>query len=102
MLAAAGHDVVHTSDMPLGNRTPDRDIVRKAMDESRTVVTKDADFVESYLISGLPQRLLLVSTGNISNDALVTLFERYLPDLMSNLERFRFVELSSDALIAHE
>jgi predicted nuclease of predicted toxin-antitoxin system len=37
------------------------------------VVTKDADFRNSHLLSGSPRRLLIVTTGNITNDALLEL-----------------------------
>ena len=31
------------------------------------MVTKDADFVNSFLLFGRPAKLLLISAGNISN-----------------------------------
>ncbi len=40
-LAAAGHDAVHTSELPNGNRTPDAEIAALADAEDRVVVTKD-------------------------------------------------------------
>lgn len=48
-LRQAGHDVVHTSDLPDGNRTPDRQIAELADGQSRVVVTKDRDFRDSHL-----------------------------------------------------
>jgi predicted nuclease of predicted toxin-antitoxin system len=42
-LAASGHDVTHTLDFPLGNRTPDGEIAALALREGRVVVTKDSD-----------------------------------------------------------
>lgn len=47
-------------------------------------------------------RLLLVATGNISNDRLLALFETHLNAIESRLETYRFVELAPNALIAHE
>ena len=41
----AGHDVVHTLDLPDGNGTSDLQINQRSIDESRIVVSKDADFV---------------------------------------------------------
>lgn len=40
-LAAAGHDVLHTSDLPEGNRTTDAEVSRRADAEDRVVVSKD-------------------------------------------------------------
>ena len=34
--------------------------------EERVVVTKDGDLVDSMIVQGVPYKLLLVSTGNIS------------------------------------
>ena len=52
-LAESGHDVVHTLDLPLANRTPDREIIRLADAEDRVVITKDADFVDTFLLLGV-------------------------------------------------
>jgi len=50
-LGTVGHDAVHTLDLPAGNRTTDAEICRLANLDDRVVVTKDADFVNSYLLS---------------------------------------------------
>ena len=65
LLVRAGHDVIHTLDLPLGNRTIDTVINQLSLSEQRVVVTKDADFVDSFLLRQEPWKLLLVSTGNI-------------------------------------
>ncbi len=72
-LTAAGHDALHTFDLPEGNRSTDSALLEIAGRENRIVVTKDDDFVQTYLVISRPQRLLLVSTGNISNAALEVL-----------------------------
>jgi len=72
-LAAAGCDAVHTLDLPHGNRTTDEQIIEVADQEQRVVVTKDADFVDSHVLYARPAKLLLVSTGNITNRELETL-----------------------------
>ena len=66
-LGQAGHDVVHTYDLPLGNRTPDAVINELSVREERVVVTKDEDFVDSFFLHHQPYKLLLISTGNINN-----------------------------------
>lgn len=43
-LADAGHDAVHTSELPEGNRTTDARITALADRDDRVVVTKDRDF----------------------------------------------------------
>ncbi|HWN99675.1 MAG TPA: DUF5615 family PIN-like protein [Blastocatellia bacterium] len=70
----AGFEAIHTLDLPLGNRTSDVEINDLSMREKYVVVTKDADFVSSFHLHHRPNKLLLVSTGNISNPELEELF----------------------------
>ncbi len=100
-LAAAGHDAVHTLDLPQGNRTPDRDIASIAVSQKRVVVTKDQDFVTQFLLRGAPPKLFLVSTGNISNEALSHLVAVNLTALLAALAKHDFVELSASAITVH-
>lgn len=48
-LIEAGHDAIHTIDLPGGNRTPDDAIAQLADAEDRVVVSKDDDFRDSHL-----------------------------------------------------
>jgi predicted nuclease of predicted toxin-antitoxin system len=100
-LAASGHDAKHTLDFPTGNRTLDEDIVAVAVREGRVVVTKDNDFVTSFLLRGRPPKLLLISTGNISNDALSQLVAGNLTTIETALAKNSFVELSVSTIAIH-
>ncbi len=60
--------MVHTNELGEGNRTTDAEIIRIADRDERVVVTKDHDFLDGHLLNNAPQRLLLVTTGNIRND----------------------------------
>jgi predicted nuclease of predicted toxin-antitoxin system len=100
-LAARGHDVLHTLDLTDGNRTPDEAITELACRDDRIVVTKDADFVSSHLVTGRPPRLLLVATGNMGNAELQRLLEGNIQILEDALESHRFIELGRDSLVIH-
>ena len=69
-------DVLHTLDLPDGNRSADNMISSIADSDGRIVFSKDADFVRSHLLRGTPARLLLVATGNIGNQDLTALLLR--------------------------
>ncbi|TQF00173.1 MAG: hypothetical protein FKY71_04835 [Spiribacter salinus] len=97
-----GFDSVHTLDLPDGNRTSDSEITRRATDEGRTVVTKDDDFVYSFLLYQRPPRLLLISTGNISNQDLIQVFSARRVELENAFTTSSFVELRKDGILAHE
>jgi predicted nuclease of predicted toxin-antitoxin system len=89
----AGHDAVHSLDLADGNRSTDEQIIEFAEREQRVVVTKDADFVNSHLLSARPAQLLLVSTGNISNRELEPLVAATLPIVVVEFQTHVFVEL---------
>jgi predicted nuclease of predicted toxin-antitoxin system len=76
-LRAAGHDAIHTTELPAGNRSSDEANNEFSLREQRVVITKDADFVVSFHRLGRPYKLLLVSTGNVSNTSLLEVFERH-------------------------
>ena len=96
-----GHDVVHTRDLPQGNRTSDADINDRSVREQRVVVMKDVDFVDTFHLKREPRKLLLVATGNIGNSDLEELFASSLDDIVHALETSDFVELGHDLLISH-
>ena len=85
-LREAGHDALHTLDLPNGNRSTDSEINQVSARENRVVITKDADFVNSFLLTGLPYKLLIVSTGNITNADLEALF---LPNIAAIVTAFQ-------------
>jgi predicted nuclease of predicted toxin-antitoxin system len=98
-LTAAVCDAVHTLDLPDGSRTTDTQINDTADREGRAVVTKDADFVDSHLLAGRPAKLLLVSTGNISNRALEALLVPLIPDIVREFGSHSFLELDRSGVI---
>ena len=101
-LSELGFDTRHTLDLPEGNQTTDRQLMEAAEREDRIIVTKDADFVDSHLLNGKPEKLLLVATGNIANTALLRLIDENLPAIVSALGANRFVELGRIHLFIHD
>jgi predicted nuclease of predicted toxin-antitoxin system len=100
-LRDAGHDVLHTLDLADGNRTKDRVINDLSVLQQRVVITKDADFVNSFYVARRPFKLLLISTGNISNNDLEALFVPAIPAIVAAFREHDFVELTHEALIIH-
>ena len=100
-LRSEGHDVVHTLDLPAGNRTDDEYINELSLREQRTVVTKDGDFVDTLLLQQAPYQLLLISAGNISNADLLKLLGDNLANIVGAFETCKFVELGQGLLIVH-
>jgi predicted nuclease of predicted toxin-antitoxin system len=100
-LADAGHDSVHTTRLPAGNRTTDAAIAELADRDDRVVVTKDRDFRDGHLLGGSPRRLLVVATGNITNSVLLALFGAHLDTIVAAFDDVDFVELRPTALVLH-
>jgi predicted nuclease of predicted toxin-antitoxin system len=98
-LAAAGCDAVHTLDLPDGNRTTDQQVIELADREQRAVVTKDADFVDSHVLHARPAKLLLVSTGNISNRDLEALMVPLIPHIVREFQAHSFLELGRPGIV---
>jgi|ERR1043165_4457459 predicted nuclease of predicted toxin-antitoxin system len=100
-LREAGHEAIHTLDLPLGNRTPDSVINELSIRESYVVITKDADFVNSYHLYRRPHKLLLISTGNIRNPELESLFMSNLETIAEGFDKSSFIEINRLTLIFH-
>jgi predicted nuclease of predicted toxin-antitoxin system len=81
LLQVAGHDAIHTSQLPAQNRTPDEILNDLSLREQRVVVTKDLDFYHSHVLHGKPWKLLLVRTGNIRAGDLKALFQAHFGEL---------------------
>jgi predicted nuclease of predicted toxin-antitoxin system len=98
-LATARCDAKHTLDLPDGNRTTDDHINDLADREQRVVVSKDADFVDGHLLRGRPAKLLLISTGNISNRDLEALVVPLIPDIVREFQAHSFLELGPTGIV---
>jgi predicted nuclease of predicted toxin-antitoxin system len=98
-LTSAGYDARHTLDLTARNRTTDEQINDVADQEQRVVVTKDADFVDSHLLRGRPAKLLLISTGNISNRDLEALVVPLIPDIVREFQTHSFLELGQAGIV---
>ena len=97
----AGFEAIHTLDLPLGNRTPDTEINTLSIREQYVVVTKDADFVNSFHLHSEPFKLLLVSTGNIKTSELEALFLANMQMISEGFDVFSFIEINRDKVIFH-
>jgi predicted nuclease of predicted toxin-antitoxin system len=96
---AAGHDAIHTLDLPARNRTSDSLIIEVADRDSRIVVSKYADFVDRHILVQRPAKLLLISTGNIGNQELERLVVLFLEDMVREFQDHSFLELGRHGVI---
>ncbi len=98
IFADAGHDAIHTLDLPERNLSKDGTLNAISVAELRVVVTKDTDFYYSHLLHGHPWKLVLVRTGNMSLGDTKALFAKYLPAIAAALEACTLVEIDRQAV----
>ena len=101
LLENSGYDVIHTKNLPLQNATPDSEINKLSILEQRIVITKDKDFLDSFLIKKEPYKLLLITTGNISNKQIEQIFIQNISQMVELFMNYDFLELTKDSLIIH-
>jgi len=101
-LQTAGYDAIHTRDLAQQNQTTDAQINALSIQESRIVITKDSDFFDSFLIRQEPYKLLQVTTGNITNTELETLFSQNIAQLINLFQQHDVIEMSRDTIIVHQ
>lgn len=100
-LTAQGLDTLHTRDLPEANETEDLSIADFADKENRTVITKDSDFLKLYILKGKPQKLLMITTGNIVNKELLILFEKNFDVALKLFNSFNVVEINNFLVMGH-
>lgn len=93
---------MHTDDLPDKERTSDKKIRKVSVEENRIIISKDSDFLDSLLISGVPTKLLLVTTGNIINKELLILFEKYFDSIVQLFDLYNLIELDNEQIVVHE
>lgn len=93
LLMEAGHEAVHTSQLPHRNRTTDEVICELSTREQMVVISKDTDFYYSHVLHGRPFKLVLVRTGNLRARDLLDLFRLKLPALLEALTGNTLIEL---------
>lgn len=98
-LRRMGHNAIHTSDLPNKNFSEDKEIISYAIDNNAVIISKDSDFLNSFILTGNPNKLILVRTGNINNKALIMLFENHFNLILSAIERSSVLELTPNEII---
>jgi predicted nuclease of predicted toxin-antitoxin system len=102
LLNQKGFDAIHTLDLPNRNKTSDEDILKFALQEDRIVVTKDQDFLESFLVRSIPKKLIILRTGNISNSMLLSIFENNLSLIITMINRSNLIEIHKTEIAEHD
>jgi len=98
ILEKAGFHAKHIEMLPEGDETKDREIFEYADDNGLIVITKDIDFYHSHMIFGKPEKLFLITTGNIKNKKLFNLIRKHSQTIKELLIHCHYIELSDDGI----
>ena len=101
-LIAAGHQAVHTRNLPSGNRITDDLVMVIADRDGYVAITKDSDFSTSLCLSGKLRKLWLITTGNLPNESLFRRIDSNLQAVVEALAKHNFLELGLSTLIVHD
>jgi len=97
-----GYEAIHTNDFSKKHLTTDAEIIEKATKENYIIISKDSDFYESYLIKGVPKRILFVTLGNVTNTELLKLFELNFHLIDTYFKSgSKVIEFDNDSIIVH-
>ena len=77
-LQSQGLEALHVNDVLDGDITKDKDICQYADENDMVVISKDADFQNSFFLLHTPKKLLKINLGNISTKELIQILEQNL------------------------
>ena len=99
MLREKGFDAIHTNDLPDKERTTDNYIRDLSVKEKRIVITKDYDFLDTHILKSIPQKLLIVTTGNIKNKQLFELLRRNWQTICDLFQTCNLIEIDNYSVV---
>ncbi len=102
LLNQNGYSSVHTIELIDKNKTKDFQINQLSKIENRIVITKDVDFLDTFMVKSIPNKLILVRTGNITNKDLLGIFRENLNLISEMIERSSLVEIGRNFIAEHE
>ncbi|HEY0108961.1 MAG TPA: DUF5615 family PIN-like protein [Fibrella sp.] len=102
-LVSQGYEAIHVNQILSKSTTPDHLISQYADQHNFVVITKDADFRNSYFLQKTPRKLIRLCLGNLSNSDLLGLVEMHLPAIERLNETNSFyLEVSREAVIVFD
>ncbi len=101
-LKKKGFESVHTTHFPNGHLLQDAEIIEIAKKESRIIISKDSDFLDYFIIKGSPPKVILIETGNINNNELISIFNKHLDNVIKLMEtKSDFIIVQKNNIIAY-
>jgi len=90
-LNSLGYEAIHVNDILDRWNTKDSAISKYADLNNYVVITKDADFRDSFFIHSTPSKLIKINLGNISNNELIDIFTENIHSIANLNEKKKFL-----------
>lgn len=98
VLVGRGYEETHVTTLSTNRRVFDSLIVQQSTDSGFVVVTKNVDFLNSYLIKGLPKKIIYVAAGTVKNRELLSLFRQHIVEITNQLNAHNVVEINKSGM----
>ncbi|MEL7144901.1 MAG: DUF5615 family PIN-like protein [Bacteroidota bacterium] len=99
VFTAAGLSASHVNDIVTNTPVKDSAIRRLSLQKNLTVVSRDDDFVKSYIARAVPERLIYVY-GSFRKEELIALFTSHLNIILDFSSTYPLVEVNKQAIKA--
>lgn len=73
-----------------------------SFEEKRIVISKDVDFLDSFLVKKTPEKLIMVKTGNIQNKELLSILKLNLTYIYNSIKENDLIEINKTDIIIHK
>lgn len=91
---------VHVNNILDSYSTKDSDIITYADENDYTILTKDKDFKNSYLLKQKPKKPIKINLGNISNLEIINILKNNVIEIKNLEEKSNFMlEISKENLL---
>ena len=93
-----GFECVHVNTILDKWHTSDSNIAKYSDTNDFTLITKDFDFKNSFLVNKTPKKLIKINLGNISNIVLIEIFNRFVSEMktINNNHNHYMIEIDTD------
>ena len=96
LFISKGYDCIHTMDLELKNETPDSIINHISVTQQRILITKDGDFLDSFIVKHEPYKLILVKLGNSSKSEVLNFFSNKFDEIIEKIKADQMVLLTKE------
>jgi predicted nuclease of predicted toxin-antitoxin system len=95
-----GFECIHVNTVLDKWFTSDSNIAKFSDLNDLTLITKDFDFKNSFLVNKTPKKLIKINLGNISNIQLIEILDRFIPEIetINNNHNQYMIEIDTNFL----